>query len=345
MLKYISRMWNKSGLPIHIIYHTTYRCNARCKSCFLWKEIETKNEDEELEVDEIRKMRRTLKDILWLQIGGGEPFLREDLPEVCNVFADTDTIAIPTNCIDPERIEYKVKEILKNITSRLFLVLSLDGLEDTHDEIRGVKGNFNKVLETYQRVNRLRSRYPNFKIGINTVIMEENKNEITKIIDYVKRFFLLDMHAFEFLRGNPRSNLSSLPGIQKCRELIPIIKSCISSYNYGGGWRGKVLKKVKLYEQDLILQTLQKNRKQIDCLAGQLSAVINPYGDVYFCEIVDGRIGNLRDFGYDFKKLWSSDKAQDMRKRLKDCFCTHSCFYLVNSLFSPNILAKVLLRY
>ena len=343
MLKYLPRMWKKEGLPIHIMYHTTYRCNARCKSCFLWKEIETKDTKKELSVDEIRKIRETLNEILWLQIGGGEPFLREDLPQVCNAFGDVDTIAIPTNCVEPQQIEYKVKEILKNISSRFFLVLSLDGLGDTHDKIRGVKGNFNKVLETYQRVNKLRTQYPNFKIGVNTVIMQENEAEIIRIVDYAKRFFSLDMHAFEFLRGKPHDKSSSLPNKPKCRELIPIIKSCISSYNYGGGWRGKVLKRVKLYEQDLILETLEKSRKQIDCFAGQLSAVINPYGDVYVCELINGKVGNLRDFGYDFEKLWSSLEAQRIREKVRDCFCTHSCVYLINSLFSPGVLTRVFL--
>jgi MoaA/NifB/PqqE/SkfB family radical SAM enzyme len=343
MLKYLPRMWKKAGLPIHVIYHCTYRCNSNCRSCFLWRELETKNTREELGADEIRKIAKALKGILWLQIGGGEPFLREDLPQICNAFGEVDTIAIPTNCVNPQQIERQLREILKNITSRLFLTLSLDGLEDMHDEIRGVKGNFNSVLETYKRVDSLRRQYPNFKIGVNTVIMRDNQNEIIKIIDYVKRFFSLDMHAFEFLRGKPRDDSSVLPNISKCKELIATIKSCISSYSYGNGWKGMMLRKVKLYEQDLMLKTLQKNEKQIDCFAGRLSAVINPYGDVYACEIINEKIGNLRDSGYDLNRLWSSKAAGDIRKGLQGCYCTHSCVYLINSLFNPAVLSGVLL--
>lgn len=343
IMRHLPRIWNKKGLPIHIIYHFSYRCNSRCKSCFLWKETEAENKGRELEVDEIRLIRKSLGNILWLQIGGGEPFLRQDLPEVCNAFGDIDTIAIPTNCIEPEQIECKVHEILKNVTSRLFLVLSLDGFEDTHDEIRSFKGNFKRVLETYQRVDKLRNKYPNFKISVNTVIMEKNKNEIIKLIDYAKKVLSLDMHSFEFLRGQPRSNDFSLPNAIKCAELTPAIKDCIRYYSYGGGWRGKLLQKAKFHEQDLILKTLQDNKKQINCFAGQLSAVINPYGEVFACEMINEKIGSLRDYGYNFKKLWSSQEAENVRKKVKDCFCSHSCFYLLNSLFNSSVLTKVLL--
>ena len=345
MLSYLTRFWRKDGLPVHLIYHCTYKCNSRCKTCFLWKETHSgDNNNRELGVDEIKKMREALKRILWLQIGGGEPFLREDLPQICLAFKDVNTIAIPTNCLDPEKIENELEKILRNVVSQLFLVLSIDGIGDMHDDIRGVKGNFNKVIETYKRIDKFRAIYPNFKIGVNTVIIKKNENEIINIIDYAKRFFSLDMHAFEFLRGRPCDNTLSLPDISKCRELVPIIKNCISSYCYGGGWRGKVLKRIKLYEQDLILRTMGDGKKQIDCFAGRLSAVINPYGDVYACELIDEKIGNLRDFNYDFEKLWMSPRAKGIREKVTDCFCTHSCVYLINTLFNPRVLLKILLR-
>ncbi|NQU94917.1 MAG: radical SAM protein [Candidatus Omnitrophica bacterium] len=344
MINYLAKMWNKNGLPIHIMFHCTYRCNSKCRSCFLWKEIDESAVENELTVDEIRKIRKHLDDIIWLQIGGGEPFLRKDLPGICDAFGKVNTTAIPTNCLDPEGIEKALKEILKNNRSSLLLSLSLDGLRDTHDAIRGVGGNFDKVTETYQRVSRLREKHPNFKISFNTVIMKENESEITKIIDYVKRSFRADMHSFEFLRGQPRSLSVSLPDIARCRELFPVIKGCISSYGYGGGWKGKILQKTKLYEHDLILETLERNKKKIDCFAGRLSAVINPYGDVYACELINEKIGNLRDFGYDFNKLWTSKKADQIRQKIKSCFCTHSCVYLINSLFNPGVMARTLLR-
>lgn len=343
MVTYLPRMFKKEGLPIHIIYHCTYKCNSKCQTCFLWKNINSTNINRELTPEEIRKIRKTLKNILWLQIGGGEPFLRSDLPQLCEAFGDVDTIAIPTNCLDPEGIERNINEILKKNKSKVFLVLSLDGLMEAHDRIRGVNGNFEKVNEVYNRINKLRSRYPNFKIGVNTVITKANENEIIKVIDYVKRFFSPDMHAFEFLRGRPCDKNLSLPSIAKCRELVPMLKNCISSYSYGGGWRGKVLKKMKRYEQDLILRTLENSKKQVDCFAGNLSAVINPYGDVYICELIDEKIGNLRDFDYDFKKLWASPHAKEIREKVKDCFCTHSCVYLINTLFNPRVLPKMLL--
>jgi len=58
---------------------------------------------------------------------------------------------------------------------------------------------------------------------------------------------------------------------------------------------------------------------------------------------VDKMIGNVRDVDYDFKKLWYSPRADEIRRYIRDtkCFCTYECFLTVNILFNPLVLPQV----
>jgi MoaA/NifB/PqqE/SkfB family radical SAM enzyme len=346
---HLLRLFRKNGLPIHLVYHCTYRCNSRCKNCFLRdyllpEESRTPEGRVELELGELERLRNSLGNILWLQIGGGEPFLREDIVEICKIFRKTDTITISTNCINSELIGRKVKEILENIDSKLLLALSLDGIGDNHDALRGTKGNFDAVLDTYRRVEGLRNAHNNFSVSINTVIMPENEKELSSIADYARTNLHLDMHSFEFMRGKPSPAFPDLMNFQSISDSFSTARKTIDYYDYKKGWRGRLLKKAKLYEHDLLVKTMRDRRKQIDCYAGRMSVTMNPYGDVFACELVNDSIGNIRDYDYDFEKLWLSKKAQEIKHKLKDCFCAHSCFYLINSLFNPVLTPDILAK-
>jgi hypothetical protein len=73
------------------------------------------------------------------------------------------------------------------------------------------------------------------------------------------------------------------------------------------------------------------------CYAGTISGVLNPEGTVSLCE-VQWEIGNIRDFGYSFRKAWFSEKANDLRRRVarRECWCTHSCFMTSSLPFSAR---------
>ncbi|HET7453440.1 MAG TPA: hypothetical protein VFL12_11900, partial [Thermoanaerobaculia bacterium] len=49
-------------------------------------------------------------------------------------------------------------------------------------------------------------------------------------------------------------------------------------------------------------------------------------------------VGNIRDFGWSFRKAWFSPKAVEMRRKIAEraCWCTHSCFMTSSLPFSPR---------
>src|SRR5438876_9275128 len=83
----------------HVILHVTNICNMRCQHCFV--DFEEKPKD--LTLDEFRTLARDVNDLIWLDIGGGEPSLRKDLPDVVALFRAQE-LSIPTNGWFPERV-------------------------------------------------------------------------------------------------------------------------------------------------------------------------------------------------------------------------------------------------
>jgi MoaA/NifB/PqqE/SkfB family radical SAM enzyme len=93
----------------------------------------------------------------------------------------------------------------------------------------------------------------------------------------------------------------------------------------------------------LVKDILRENRMFLPCYAGYVSCQIAPDGDVWACCIKAEVMGNLRETGYDFRKIWFSEKAQKIRKGVKErnCFCPLANASYTNMLFSLKILAGV----
>lgn len=168
------------GRPIHLTFFVTRRCNSNCPFCFYLKSNDSHaSERPELSITEIEKISSSLGDLLWLAFSGGEIFLREDLTGIAKTFYRNNRPAImlfPTNGLLPDLIRERTEEILKACPrSTIALKLSVDGLGEAHDVLRGTHGSFEKTLRTYSVVSELLGKYPNFELGINTVFCAENQ--------------------------------------------------------------------------------------------------------------------------------------------------------------------------
>ena len=98
-----------------IFLFVTGRCNAKCAMCFYAQEMDKKQPD--LTFDEIKKISETAGQFNRLWISGGEPTLREDLPEILELFYKNNHIKdvnIPTNGLKPDRIVEWVKRFRQN---------------------------------------------------------------------------------------------------------------------------------------------------------------------------------------------------------------------------------------
>ncbi len=340
---------NRLELPIFLILLITSRCNARCKFCFFKDKL---NQGiDELALAEYEKLSLSLGKLVNIIISGGEPFLREDLPEICQIFSinnSVEDIAIPTNGLLPKKIYDVTQKILNLCNSNIMISLSLDGTREVHDKIRDVKGNFDNVLKCYHSLIELKKSFPSFRVHVTTVISKENYHNLNDLIAFVRKNMPdLNGHNFELVRGEKSGFSELLPSFDECLKFQDTYEKIIeenTNHFHSSRFKSKLTNVVQKYKFELCLRILQQQRQTIPCYAGNIIGVVNEDGDVFLCELRN-KVGNIRET--DFHKAWHSDEANSQRKKIKErsCYCTHTCFQGKNVIYNPWLYPSILRHY
>ena len=346
-LKYVRR----SEL-FQVIYHVTRKCNARCLSCFSWRRTEV--DTPELTLDELARITSSMPKFPWLLLSGGEPFLRTELPAIISMFYETNEvrhITLPTNALTPERIAAMTEEICAVAPeATLNLVLSIDGIGEEHDRMRGVPGNFDALMEAWRLVAPLRDKLQNLSVKFHTVLSNLNYMHFDELKGFVEKLEP-DLHTFDLLRGDPADDTLALPPEEALPELCENIKAVLRQY--GGYDRLKkhhsLLKTV--YEAivedyyDEFLKIRREKRQTVPCVADKMTLVLGASGEASLCEMLEP-FGSFRDFDYDFETLLSSEKSIEARRRVaaKKCYCYHPCYQTINVLFRPAGVIRALAK-
>lgn len=327
-------------LPLNLILHITSKCSYSCKFCFVKKRPDSVNE--ELSLGEMERISKGLKNLICLNISGGEPFMREDLAEICEIFHKNSApgwISIPTNGAFPDRVEVLCEKIFRKIDVPVSIEVSLDGIGEKHDRIRNFSGAFDKALITYEILKSLRKKYHNLYIKILTVVNEDNIDCLDEIAEYV-RMKKEDIFLHTFIFARTKSSKGDLVLFDKSRlldeELILKLKERSEAFSSGKPhlFFNSAVEFVRQKVLAVNLATIEKNRQIIPCLAGKIEMVIWANADVSFCELGDV-IGNLRKYDFEVPELLGSEKSNEVRKKITrdKCFCTHECVVFDNILF------------
>ena len=341
-----------SNNPPYLIFQITSGCNSRCLTCFNWEKLGAFPSKDDLTIDEIENISKNYGRLLQLTLGGGEPFLREDIDQICGLFSRNNSvqhITIPTNALLPDRVVFKVESILKKCSlNYLRIGLSLDAIGDEHDRIRGVPGNYVKLVRTYSRLVPLKKRYKNFGIEISSVLSALNANSIIGTIDTVKKEFTeIDKHAIVMIRGDAREPDSKNVSPEKYLEVINYI-----SEKYSNTEKGRFIpaffKAVYKLNTQMVYNQLKGKGWQITCLAGKKLIIITSNGDVFPCELLDKKLGNLREVNYNISSIMNLPQTKDMINEIKrnKCSCSFECAIHASLIFDlknyPQIFLKML---
>lgn len=312
--------WPKR-LPMNLTFSVTNRCNSRCKTCHIYHKT-----SDELDLQEWRQIFHSLgKAPFWTTFSGGEPFLRSDFSDlVCSLYDECrpSIINIPTNGLLSDRIAPVVKHIADYCrTTQIVINLSLDGIGKNHDAIRGVPGNYEKALQTFNALKRLSS--PNLSIGIHTVISAFN---VSRIPDIYRSIRSLHPDSYVTEIAEERVELNNLgfgitPDSDAYAAAVDFLTRTLIKDRFNRV--GRVTRALRLEYYALVKRVLEEKRQTLPCYAGFASAQIAPDGDVWMCCVKAEPIGNLRTVKYDFPKIWQSEKARSIRREIKSgkCYC------------------------
>lgn len=319
-----------------LTFFVTNRCNCKCRHCFFWKELN--KQKGELSLEEIRKITEKMGKLSILYISGGEPMLRKDLAGIIKLFYEncgTRQAVIPSNGIIPAKS--LVKEILESCPKlKLRFFISIDAIGKKHDQSRRFKGAFDAAMANYRELKKIRNR--NFKLGIGIAFTKLNEKEMLEIYRELKGGLSPDFMNFPIVRGDARDKTVKEINIELYRELMEKVNS---------ETKGELLKSVKEVMSEISIKTFKENKYLLPCYACRTNAVLYANGDVFPCELLQKKVGNIRGFDYDFKKLWRSENAKEIRAWIKDkkCFCLHGCNLLYNIAYNPVFYPKIASRY
>ena len=330
----------------YLILFVTARCNLRCRMCFYWQETKKSNSSSELSLKEISKISQNIHQLIHLTLTGGEPFFRDDITAIARYFFDNSqlqSLTIATNGFFSAKIEKAAQELASAYPDKqIRICLSIDGIGQLHDQTRGVKGAFDKVIETHNRLIQIRKKYPNLVVDVNTVFSSFNQNQIITIIKHVNGNFKFNNHYVSLVRGSAREPIAKKVNLQKYKQAINLIeKQAINRQRQN--ITISLFWALKLAIRDIVYRTALEKKKIAPCLAGQKMIEITESGKVLCCEILGKSMGNLRKVNYDINKLMSSPRAKKILKEIKDndCFCHFECAIQTGVAYSPFFYPKV----
>lgn len=336
--------------PITLTFSVTAACQSKCKTCNIGARYLSNPQvaREDVTLDEIEKIFRSLGHVYFLNISGGEPFIRSDLPEIIKLackYLTPAIVHIPTNALAPQRIKETTQHILTimddaNTKAPLTIKPSIDGVGERHDYIRGVKGNFKKLEQTIQLLLKIQRENPRLHVELGTVVSNFNVDHLDEIEDYVHSLGVesyrneIAEQREEFF--NIGDEITPTPEIyeQLMRRFSEKIRANISTKRR----LAQLTETLRLAYYELAVKILREKAQVTPCYGGISNVHLNSNGELWPCCVLGYKkpMGNLRKTGYDFRKVFHSEEAKAVRKYIKDgnCYCP-----LANQTYS-NILCN-----
>lgn len=283
-----------SPLPTSAFVAVTLLCNSRCIHCDIWKNRGI----DFLPVETYAKLPASLE---MVDITGGEPFLRNDLPQIVETIrhaCPNARILITTNGFLIEKIKKYAPAIVKKDPAIAFR-LSLDGWGKTHEKVRGIPKAFEKVMESV----RILKASGVSDVGLTFTLMGLNQKELRPVYDFCRKenlsFSLNVVHDSPIYFGNGKLHLQPKPASVK-RDFEYLFSRQMQSMNpkdWGKAWFNR-------YSYEYMVH----HRRPLPCGAGENFFYMDPFANIFMCQIKNWPIGNLKK--QSFEQIWYSKPKQ-----------------------------------
>lgn len=332
--------------PQYIILFVSDRCWMKCGHCWFnedWKERELTRPP--LSFDEYERLASSMHGVAFLSITGGEAFQRPDIAELATMLCNKSgarRYQIPTSGYRTDKIVTDAQKMLRaNPSTPLRVDVSIDGPREIHNRIRRIKDGFERAVETVAALNALKRTYRHFDVGVITTISNLNQHVVPETAALVEALHPDGEWMVNITRGevrDPRAVEVDPQAYLLAHRLIEARAARGNFKGHSGHLAAKWLTAKNAARREIIYDTITGDRTGGGCAAGAVAGVIQSDGTVKACEMLDGSLGNVRDFDYDLGRLWQSEAARDTRRRIQDtqCQCTQECFLSTSMLMSPD---------
>ena len=311
------------SFPYKLNFCLTYKCNSKCLTCDIWKI----NSTNELKSEEIKKFFEHSNKFSWIDVTGGEVFLRKDIVEIISTILynckSLYHLHIPTNSIVTNLTVNKIKEILKlrPKPKKFTITLSLDGPSELHNHIRGIDNNWTTVMEAYDELRKYENR--NFKIFFGFTLSKLNLGKFHETVLAVQKkfqqvkyedFHMNIAHTSDHYYNNSNFNI----GVDSNKEEF------ISEVEAFRLKKKKIFNPINNLENKYLTyakEFIKTGVTPVDCKSLTSSVFLDPYGNVFPCSIWDKKIGNIKDFNFNLEALLKENIVKELREQINEKKC------------------------
>ena len=307
----------RPNAPLKLNVCLTYWCQYRCKTCNIWKRKPT----DELTTDEVIGLVRENPHVTWADLTGGEIFLRSDIDEILDAMVTgwrrLALLHFPTNGFLTDRIVRSAERIAGRGPAKTIVTVSLDGDEETNDEIRGIRGGFRRQIETFNALRRI----PGIVTVFGVTLSSHNLGRFAETFDACARecpgLTIHDVHlnvaqASDHYYGNSTGSIGLDP--VKAREDLAHYRKLRGRSR----WPTQVLESIYLSYLDDFLTT---GRTPMPCHALRAGCFVDPWGVVYPCISYSKPIGRLRETGMRLDPIWNAYETTQLQREIWDGQC------------------------
>jgi radical SAM protein with 4Fe4S-binding SPASM domain len=269
--------------------------------CNIWKY--PTNRSEEIQAKDLTSLPK----LKFINLTGGEPFIREDLDTIVEeCYNHTDRIVISTSGWFEDRVIELAKKF-PNIGIRI----SIEGLSEKNDELRGHDGGFDKGLRTLLSLKKMGVK----DIGFGCTISNHNSKDMLSLyqlsLSMGMEFATAAFHNSYYF--HKEDNLISNKE-EVCNDFRQLIEWQLKENNPKSWFRA-------WFNMGLI-NYIEGGRRMLPCEAGSANFFIDPWGEVYPCNGMEDKfwklsMGNIHQ--HTFNEIWESEQAAIVREKVRNC--------------------------
>jgi radical SAM protein with 4Fe4S-binding SPASM domain len=304
--------------PLKINLCVTYWCQYRCKTCNIWQRKPT----DELTTDELLTFVRANADTAWLDVTGGEIFLRQDIEEillaVVRQWRKLVVLHFPTNGFLTDRIVATASRLAAERTVPVVITVSLDGHEALNDEIRGIRGGYRRQIETFNRLRKISG----VTAVLGLTVSRYNVQEVERIFETCRQdcpgLSIEDFHL------NVAQRSAHYYGHDEASDFSAGARDVTQVLQWYAARRGTPRSPMAALEARylrLLTEYVATGTTPMPCHALRSSCFIDPWGTVFPCITFDHPVGRLRETGMDLAPIWHGADARDLQREIWKGHC------------------------
>ena len=315
--------------PLSILWDITYACNLECKHCL----VSAGNQlDEEMDLEEIKHIFNQIVEMKVFDVCflGGEPLMRKDFFQILEYASESNiSVTFSTNGM---LVDNRVIRRLEDL--KVFRVqVSLDGLEETHNALRGVASSYQTAVRAIERLVE-----SGIRVIVSTTVNKTNLYELDELLQLAISLGAASFKVIPFMPTGRGKEVSHLALSQEdAKEYVAAMVERKRKYQ----------DQIHIFIEETYSWLLERPPEPSEvsdflkgnpCPAGTSQLVISPTGLVYPCPFLhDFPAGNLRQES--LSKIWKESKTlklfreinrDDLKGKCRECpynplYCKGGC--------------------